>query len=70
MGQNVTQLSWPKMQWTECAPVTFEHQKSVQTPKSAWVEKQSVHLEIKCHSGCSEPYDIALGGCCVGWTFC
>jgi hypothetical protein len=47
--------------------------------KSSGLDKQSVHLEIKCHSGLSEPFDGALGGRFVGvetftgkfqaWTF-
>jgi hypothetical protein len=36
-------------------------QRSVQK-KSSGVDEQSVHLEIKCDSGCSEPWDVALGG--------
>jgi hypothetical protein len=29
---------------------------------SSGVDKQSVHLETKRHSGCSETWDAALGG--------
>jgi hypothetical protein len=30
------------------------------------VDEQSIHLESKCHSGCSEHLDIVLGGCFEG----
>jgi hypothetical protein len=39
--------------------------KSVQNRKFK-VNKQSVHLEIKCNSGCSETWDVALGRCFGG----
>jgi hypothetical protein len=30
--------------------------------KSLWVEEQFIHLENKCHTGRSEPKDVALVG--------
>ncbi len=47
--------------WTECSAVTFRPQKMFKT-KCSGVDEQSVHLEIKCHSGRSEHLDIVLGG--------
>jgi hypothetical protein len=47
--------------WTECSAVTFRPQKMFKTQCSG-VDKQSIHLEIKCHSRCSEHLDIVLGG--------
>jgi hypothetical protein len=51
--------------WTECSAVTFRPKKMFKT-KCSGVDEQSVHLEIKCHSGRSEHLDIVLGGCSEG----
>jgi hypothetical protein len=47
--------------WMECSAMTFRPKKMFKR-KCSGVDKQSVHLEIKCHSGCSEHLDIVLGG--------
>ncbi len=60
MGQNVT-VGLAKNVWTECSAVTFRPKKIFKT-KCSGVDEQSVHLEIKCHSGRSEQLDIVLGG--------
>jgi hypothetical protein len=64
-----------KIVWKECSAVTFCPQKMFKT-KCSGVDEQSVHLEIKCHSGRSEQLDIVLGGGCrnvsrtfQAWTF-
>jgi hypothetical protein len=41
--------------------VTFRPKKMLKT-KCSGVDEQSVHLEIKCHSGRSEHLDIVFGG--------
>ncbi len=45
---------------TECSAVTFRPQKMFKT-KCSGADEQSLHLEIKCHSGHSEHLDIVLG---------
>ncbi len=60
MGQNVTQLGWQK-----CLDGMFScdmSPKKMFKMKFSGVNEQSVHLEIKCHSGWSEHLDIVLGG--------
>jgi hypothetical protein len=53
-----------EMHRMKCSPVTF-HPREVFNTESLGVDEQSVHIEIKCHSGLSDPY-VALGGHFVG----
>ncbi len=45
--------------------MTFRPKKVFKTECSG-VDEQSVHLEINCHCGGSEPQDVVLGGRSVG----